>query len=114
MKIDTDVRALFFPYVLSKQKDGRYVLLNRRYKPVGFVTTDSIEYAKYPVSITLPGLTPRIASQLSCRADPNVDEIYLYSDQSKPTLGMKEMLAYQKKLALLATLDATDDSPQSL
>ena len=33
-----DFRSVFMPYCLRKQKDGRYVVLNREYKPVGFFT----------------------------------------------------------------------------
>jgi hypothetical protein len=44
----SDFRAMFFPYCLQKQKDGRYVVLNREYKPVGFKPTASSDTAITP------------------------------------------------------------------
>jgi hypothetical protein len=114
MTIHSNFRAFYLPYVLERQKDGRYAVLNRYYKPVGFTTEDFIDYEGYPVTVNLPGLTPRIAASLSCKADTNVEVIYLYNDQSNPTSGKSEMLAYQKKLAMLAKLDAINDAPDSL
>ena len=114
MSIISDFRAFYMPYVLRRQTDGRYLVLNRYYKPLGFTTHDPVDYERYPVLVNLPGLTPTIASRLSCRADSNLNEVYLYDDGSNPTLGKREMWAYQEKLAVLANLTAINGVRHSL
>jgi len=96
--------SVFLPYCLQKQPDGRYAVLNRRYKPVGFLTTQHVNYPDYPILVRLKGLTAKKAAALSCKADPNLDEIYLYSGGSVPTRNKANMRAYLGKLEVLAKL----------
>lgn len=104
-----ELRITHFPYCLRRQPDGRYVLLNRNYKPVGFMTGGWVRYEDYPVAVHLPGLTPALIAEIDCgRGDE--DCIYLYSDGSVPTRGDQEMLAY---LGRLARLMALRDEPQA-
>lgn len=70
-----DFRSIFLPYCLRKLSDGRYVVLNRRYKPVGLKAKDHVEYEEY--SVNLKGIGPATAAKLSWEADPNTDNIYL-------------------------------------
>jgi hypothetical protein len=51
-----DFRAVFLPYCLQKQSDGRYAILNRRYKPVGLTLKEFVKYEDYPVCVELKGL----------------------------------------------------------
>lgn len=99
----SDVRSVFLPYCLKKQADGRYVVLNRDYKPLGFVTRNEVEYAKYPILAKLR-IRPATAAKLSFKGDPNVNAIFLYSDGSVPTQSAAHMRAYLERLALLAKL----------
>ena len=99
-----DFRSVFFPYCLKKQEDGRYAVLNREYKPVGFFTREHITYADYPVLVKLKGLTPAKAAKLSWKGEKQVDEIFLYNDGCVPTHSKEKMRAYLEKLELLAKL----------
>ena len=60
-----DFRSVFMPYITEKQSDGRYAVLNRECKPVGFYTKDFVTYADYPVLVNLKGLTRTKAAKIS-------------------------------------------------
>jgi len=99
-----DFRSVFLPYCLDKQSDGRYVVLNREYKPIGFKTTENIEYEDYPICVELKGITSTTAAKLSYKGDPNTDRIYLYNDGCVPTKSAEHMKSYLKRLEILAKL----------
>src|SRR3989338_2611569 len=80
MSVSTDFRAVCFPYCIQKQSDGSWVVLNRQYKPVGFNTSEYIEYEKFPVSAKLQGIGSAISKKLSYSGDASGDRIYLYND----------------------------------
>lgn len=87
-----------------KQKDGRYVVLNREYKPVGFFTREFVKYEEHPVAVNLEGIGPATAANLSWSGDENPDEIFLYNDGCIPTDGTANMKKYLAKLQILAKL----------
>lgn len=99
-----DFRAVFLPYCLHKQPDGRYVVLNREYKPIGFKTRENIKYEDYPISIELKGIGSATAAKLSCNGDSNTDRIYLYNDGCVPTQSAEYMKSYLERLEILAKL----------
>jgi hypothetical protein len=99
-----DFRAAYLPYCLKKQKDGRYVPLNREYKPVGFLTYAWVNYEDYPVSAKIKGIGPALARKLSCHGSGDTEEIFLYHDGCNPIGGDAYMQDYLKKLKLLAKL----------
>ncbi len=99
-----DFRAVFLPYCLDKQPDGRYAVLNREYKPVGFFTKEWITYAEHPVLVKLRGITPTLAAKLSWEHSKDTSRVYLYNDASSPVLSKANMRAYLDKLELLAKL----------
>lgn len=99
-----DFRSVFLPYCIQKQPDGRYVVLNREYKPVGFKTNDHIKYEEYPVCVKLKGIGSATAEKLSYKGDSNTDIIYLYNDGCVPTESAEHMKKYLKRLEILAKL----------
>lgn len=100
-----NVRAVYFPYCLQKQKDESWVLLNRNYKPVGFNTDEFLNYDDYPVSIKLKGLGTATLKKLSYTGEVSGDMVYLYNDGSVPTGDPASMKAYLKKLEILLKLE---------
>ncbi len=95
-----NVRAVYFPYCLEKQKDGTWVLLNRNYKPVGFNTSDFINYEEYPVSMKIKGIGPGTLKKLSFKDDEiTADRVYLYNDGCVPTNSAKDKYCCIKNLA---------------
>jgi hypothetical protein len=97
-----DFRSMFFPYCLKKQDDGTYVVLNREYKPVGFIPQGSVNYGDYPVCVEIKGIRAATARKLSHNDSDDTDEIYLYNDGCNPIKDKEYMAAYLKKLELLA------------
>jgi hypothetical protein len=100
----SDFRSVFLPYCLDRQPDGRYVVLNRKYKPVGFLTKDHIEYSDYPVCVKFKGLGEVTAAKISFNGDSNMDRIYLYNDGCIPTNSSQYMADYLRRLEILAKL----------
>ena len=103
-----DVRSVHLPYVIKKLEGGRYVILNREYKPLGFKTYDHVDYEAYPIALKLKGLTKAVAAKLSDDGSDNLDVIALYNDGSLPDKSAKNMEAYLKKLSILAKLKVDD------
>jgi hypothetical protein len=99
-----DFRAVFLPYCLTLQPDGRYAVVNRRYKPLGFNTLDWVNYADQPILATIKGLSPAMAARLSWEGSEDLKQIYLYNDGRVPTQSAEAMDEYTNRLALLAKL----------
>lgn len=99
-----DFRSVFLPYCLKKQPDGRYAVLNREYKPVGFFTRSHVAYEEFPVLVNIKGLTKAKAAKLSSSASQATDEIFLYNDGCVPTHSKEHMRAYLAKLEILSGL----------
>jgi hypothetical protein len=69
--------AVYMPYCLQRQEDGRYAVLNREYKPLGFTTKDWIRYDNYPVCAEIKGMNSAMASRLSYKGSDDTESIYL-------------------------------------
>jgi hypothetical protein len=99
-----NVRWVYFPYCIEKQNDGTWLVLNRRYKPIGFNTTEFIDYQAYPVSMRIRGLGPATLKKLSWEDKAPGNRVYLYNDGCVPTKSPKAMSSYLKKLKILMKL----------
>jgi hypothetical protein len=97
-----DFREVFLPYCLDRQPDGRYAVLNREYKPVGFLTREHVTYDDFPVLVRLIGLTARKAALLSWEGKPDLDRIFLYG--SSPTRTKVAWAEYLERLTVLSKL----------
>lgn len=104
-----ELRHTHFPYCLDRQQDGSYVLLNRNYKPVGFMVGNLVRYEDYPVSVKIKGLTPELAAKLDARGRDNLERIYFYNDGCIPTDSAAYMKAYLGRLATLMALPIDDE-----
>lgn len=99
-----ELRHTHFPYCITKLENGTYIVLNRNYKPIGFMTDEWVVYEDQPVGVKLKGLTPKKAAQLDHQGRENVDSIYLYGDGCVPTSSKKDMDAYLARLGILMKL----------
>lgn len=99
-------RHVFLPYCLDRQPDGRYAVLNRRYKPVGMAVPASthVVYADHPCLVKLKGLTTLRATKLSWNGEADLARIYLYSDSCLPEASAADWAAYAARLQLLTKL----------
>ena len=95
-----------FPYCIKQLENGRWIFLNRHYKPIGFnADTGDIAYEDYPISYKLPGLTKQKIQKLTEKDTGDwPKEIWLYSDCSNPEKSASNMADYLKKLEILAKL----------
>lgn len=103
MQQDT-VRRVFMPYCLQRLKDGRYIVLNRLYKPLGVASRDWVDYESHPSAMQISGLTATRIPKLSWKGESDAECIYLYNDGCIPTDSAEHWDAYSKRLKLLAEL----------
>lgn len=98
--IGGELRQTHFPYCLEQQDSGEWVVLNRRYKPLGFAVGGYVHYDEYPIGMTLK-LTVDVKRKLSHDSSFNEKKIYLYDDGCIPTRSAAHMRAYLEKLTIL-------------
>ena len=103
-----ELRHTHFPYCLQRQEDGSYVMLNRNYKPIGFMSESWVNYEEYPVGVKLKGMTARLAAELDVQNRDSLDCIFLYNDGTTPTSSKENMQAYLGRLAKLMALRIAD------
>jgi hypothetical protein len=99
-----DFCFVHLPYSLKRLEDGRYVVLNRGYKPIGFQTNEKVDYTAYPIAVKFKGLTVKVAAKISVPSSENLENIFLYDSHSIPTVSSKNMQDYLKRLEVLAKL----------
>jgi hypothetical protein len=100
---ESEFRQLFLIYCLDRLPDGSYVALNRRYKPVGFSSTEWVKYEDFPVRFKFKrALSARQIAALSYKGDTSAERIYLYGDGCKPTASDAHWAAYAARLQRLA------------
>lgn len=102
-----EVRLWSFPYCIQRLDDGRYILLNRRYKPLGWQGREWVDYGTHPSAAKLR-VTAATARKLSYEGSPATDVIYLYNDGCVPTRSAANMRAYLERLAVLMKLRVRD------
>lgn len=101
----------FLPYCLKRIEDGRYVILNRQYSPVGTVLSDAIKYGDFAIS--WPGMSSALAGRLSWRGISCTEQIWLYGDETDPTRSQENLEAYVSRLWMLRAFKiGTSDRPQ--
>jgi len=90
---------IYLPYALLRQPDGRYVVVNRLYKPVGMLTDEHVDYSAHALKLNM---SESAAKRLSWNASADCEAIYLYNDGRVPTDDAVKWQAYQEKLQFLA------------
>ena len=101
-----ELRKTHFPYCVNRLQDGRYILLNRNYKPLGIQSRDWVNYETDPSAIAMK-ITDSIAKKISCNPNEGLDRLYLYNDGCIPTDSAAHMTAYLKRLAVLLRLQTS-------
>jgi hypothetical protein len=104
-----DFRSVHLPYCIKRLPNGNYVVLNRDYKPLGFRTSAHLEYEAYPIGVKFKRLTAATAAKLSWKGSTDTDAIFLYNDDSIPTVSPKNMQEYLERLKILAKLQFTTE-----
>lgn len=101
-----EVRKIFMPYCLQRLKDGCYLFLNRKYKPLGVFSRDWVDYETHPSKFKFKrALSERQAALLSHKGDTDRECIYLYGDACIPTDSESNWDAYSARLKRLAAYE---------
>lgn len=100
--LPADFRVIYLPYVIERIDDGRHVVLNRHYKPLGTHSPEEVDYA--PHAVWLPDLTEDVAAQLSCTGSGDTAKVYLWPHTHSPLESAEAWDAYQRRLRVLAGL----------
>ncbi len=95
-------RRVFLPYCLQQLADGRWIVLNRRYKPLGVASSDWVVYEEHP-SAYKAKITKALRQKLDCGSSYRDDCIYLY-ENFEPK-DKKFLAEYAARLALLEKID---------
>jgi len=95
------------PYCLQKLSSGKWVFLNRYYKPLGMSGCGFVNYENYAQKIT--GLGRATQEKLSHNGRisepvPGDLSLWLYNDGCVPTQSASKMNAYMDKLKIISKL----------
>lgn len=107
LSLGGELRLFLMPYCIKRAGPSYWILLNRRYKPLGQQSNDWVEYETHFSRVKLKGLTRKVAEKLSyCELkESGVPEtVFLYADSCVPTRSKAFMNAYLQRLAVLAKL----------
>jgi hypothetical protein len=98
-----EFRHYFMPYCLQRLKDGRYIVLNRQYKPLGHFGGDWVDYESHPSAAKIK-ITAAAAKAISWNGSESLDVIHLYNDGTIPTTSAEHWRLYSERLKRLAHL----------
>ncbi len=98
-------RRVFLPYCLKRLADGRYIVLNRQYKPLGVRSSEHVVYEDHPTAGRIE-ITPEQAVGLSWDGSNDLDLIRLYNGESVDAVdgNTEHLKAYQLRLERLMHL----------
>lgn len=100
------------PYGMTKNEEGEWFVFNREYKPLGWNTSERIEYKEYPVYTKYEGLTNKVLRNLSwglgrgIKKDENgnINTVWFYDEVTNPKDHPKHWEAYLERIKTLAQL----------
>lgn len=96
-------RWIFLPYCIERLSDGRYIVLNRKYKPLGGRGTDYVVYEEHPAAAKIK-ITASKARKISHSGSDDLSKIYLYDDLTNPSMSKENMHDYLIRLAVFMEL----------
>jgi hypothetical protein len=88
---------------MKRVDDKTYIILNRKYKPLGQLTDEWVNYETHP-SIVKLNITNKIAKELSVTNDDDLECIYFFQDTPMTLSDKKELNNYLERLGILAKL----------
>lgn len=100
-----NVRHIMFPYGMTRNDDGTWVLFNRNYKPVGLISEDHVDYNDPRHKMKIKGLSRATLAKLDIRGEGLGTQIFFYNDATTPESSASAMSAYLKRLEILIRLE---------
>ncbi|UPJ47707.1 hypothetical protein IVB30_31305 [Bradyrhizobium sp. 200] len=95
---------IFLPYALIALKDGSFLAVNRKYKPLGISSSEMIDYDSHPTKVKIKGLMAAKAAKLGLKVREGATHFYLYDDGTNPERSAANWNRYQGILAKLMKL----------
>jgi hypothetical protein len=103
-----EFRRAGLPYCLQRCDDGRWLVLNRNYKPIGVTSDEFVDYE------TCPGIRLRLTKaqlkKVSWKPEADlsstVNKVWLYSDGCIPRHDARHQAAYAGRLMVLINAEA--------
>lgn len=92
---------VFMPYCLKRLADGRYIVLNRDYMPLGIHSGEKVDLESHPTAHTIH-ITAAVARKLSASGSDDLECIYLHGGKGVPE--GEHWRAYADRLAVLMQL----------
>jgi hypothetical protein len=85
------------PYGIRTLENGKKLVFNRDYKPVGLITSGWVDYSLYGIDFDL---TTEAISELSFDANPDPELFWLFNDGVETCIfrGKPQLNRYKKKL----------------
>ncbi len=96
-------RWTFMPYCIKRLHDGRYVVLNRRSKPLGIRGHDHVSYEDHPSAARIT-ITKEDARKMSHNGSDDLETIYLYHGPTTPTKDEENLHGYMDRLNVFMKL----------
>jgi hypothetical protein len=100
------VAQTHFPYCIQKTKDGKWLVLNRLYKPLGTTSNEWVDYDNHPDRLAINSRSIAALRKLAVYDIPDVPNdpglFFFYSDSTMPTESEGDWAKYAKIMRLLA------------
>lgn len=96
-------RWIFLPYCIQRLSDDRYIVLNRKYKPLGVRGNDHVVYEEHPAAAKIK-ITASDARKISHSGSDDLSAIFLYDDATNPSTSKENMHGYSIRLGAFMEL----------
>lgn len=96
-------RWTFMPFCIKRLPDGRYIVLNRRSKPLGIRGHVHVDYETHPSAARIT-ITKDDARKMSHDGSDDLETIYLYDGPSTPTIDEETLHGYMDRLNVFMQL----------
>jgi hypothetical protein len=104
MLFQGDLRYTHLPYCLRKLDDGRYITVNRRYKPLGICSRERVVYEDHPTAMYIEGLTDELAIEIDVQKGAKPGHVFLYDGTSTAPKTQQAVDEYMQRLSRIMTL----------
>lgn len=99
---------VFMPYCVKALGGGRFIVLNRDYKPLGVPSCVDVDLASHESALPMD-ITAELARGMSVDQSPDTDCIYLHKGNGAPEGAA--LKAYSERLAVLMQVRVTAPRP---
>ncbi len=110
MVFQGDLRFTHLPYCLYELEDGRFMVVNRRHKPLGITSHEHFVYEEHPSAMYIEGITGELALELDVKRGTVPGYIFLWDGATEAPETKKTTKQYLRRLRKLMTLKMYTDA----